>query len=195
MFYRDTTGSISEHDTLDFDFNINSNCAFFHNVTHNYQGTIIEQAISEPHLGQSQFFIQALGGLNSVFIIPGLDDLKSQNIIINKAEVILPCERYSFDEFNPSNNLFLSRRSSENEYEFLPDFFDGKIGGEFNTSTNSYSFNITRHVNEIMSDKIANDTLKIFPAGGGITANRTVLNGFNSVNKDKAKAIITYTKY
>ena len=46
-----------------------------------------------------------------------------------------------------------------------------------------------------MSEKILNDTLKIFPAGGGITANRTILNGFNSIHKDKAKAIITYTKY
>ena len=195
MFYRDTTGLSSEHDTLDFDFNINSNCAFFHNVTHNYQGTIIEQAILEPQLGQNQFFVQALGGLNSVFLIPGLDNLKTQNIIINKAEVILPCERYSFNEFNPSNNLFLSRRNSASEYEFLPDFFDGKLGGEFNSLNNSYSFNITRHVNEIMSEKTENDTLKIFPAGGGITANRTVLNGFSSINKDKAKAIITYTKY
>ena len=85
MFYRDTTGASSEHDTLDFDFNINSNCAFFHNVTHDYQGTIIEQSIEEPQLGQNQFFVQALGGLNSVFLIPGLDNLKNQNIIINKA--------------------------------------------------------------------------------------------------------------
>lgn len=195
MFYRDTTGSISEHDTLDFDFNINSNCAFFHNVTHDYQGTIIEQSITEPQLGQNQFFVQALGGLNSVFIIPGLDNLKNQNIIINKAEVLIPCEKYSFDELEPSSNLFLSRKNSANEYEFLPDFFDGKLGGEFNALNNSYSFNITRHVNEIMSEKILNDTLKIFPAGGGITANRTILNGFNSIHKDKAKAIITYTKY
>ena len=29
LFYRDTTGNETEHDTLDFDFNINSNCAFF----------------------------------------------------------------------------------------------------------------------------------------------------------------------
>ena len=46
-----------------------------------------------------------------------------------------------------------------------------------------------------MSEKISNDTLKVFPGGGGITANRTILNGVNSINRDKAKAIITYTKY
>ncbi len=49
--------------------------------------------------------------------------------------------------------------------------------------------------NEIISEKTLNDTLKIFPNGGGITANRVVLNGMNSTKKDKAKVIISYTKY
>ena len=69
------------------------------------------------------------------------------------------------------------------------------MGGEYNSSDKNYTFNITRHINEIMADEIDNDTLKIFPAGGGVTANRTILNGINSSKKDKAKAIITYTKY
>ena len=46
-----------------------------------------------------------------------------------------------------------------------------------------------------MADKVANDTLKIFPTGGGISANRIILNGMNSSKKNKAKAVITYTKY
>ena len=124
-----------------------------------------------------------------------LNNLIDEQIIINKAEIILPCENYSFDNFSPSSNLFLTRRNAENEYEFLPDFFEGKLGGEYNSSDKNYTFNITRHINEIMAQKIDNDTLKIFPAGGGITANRTILNGINSIKKDKAKAIITYTKY
>jgi hypothetical protein len=195
MFYRDTTGLETEHDTLDFDFNINSSCAFFHNVKHNYQGTIVEQALAESQIGQNQFYIQALGGLNSVFTIPGLNTLIEENIIVNKAEIILPCEQYAYDKFSPSSSLFITRKNPENEYEFLPDFFEGNFGGQFNSLSNNYAFNITRHVNEIMAGKISNDTLKVFPAGGGITANRTILNGINSINKNKAKAIITYTKY
>jgi hypothetical protein len=46
-----------------------------------------------------------------------------------------------------------------------------------------------------MSGKTNNDTIKVLPAGSGITANRTILNGVNTINKDKAKLIITYTKY
>ena len=33
LFYRDTSGTSANHDTLDFDFNINSNCAFFTMLT------------------------------------------------------------------------------------------------------------------------------------------------------------------
>jgi hypothetical protein len=67
---------------------------------------------------------------------------------------------------------------------------------EFLTLLNkNYNFNITRHLNEIIAEKILNDTLKIFPNGSGITANRVVLNGMNSTKKDKAKVIISYTKY
>jgi hypothetical protein len=47
----------------------------------------------------------------------------------------------------------------------------------------------------VIAEKILNDTLKIFPNGSGITANRVVLNGMNSTKKDKAKVIISYTKY
>ncbi len=195
MFYRDTSGSLSEHDTLDFNFNINSNCAFFHNVKHNYNGTIIENTVSQNNSDNNQLFIQSLGGLNSVLTIPSLSSLRDSNVIVNKAEIILPCEYYDYSELPPSSNLFLSRKGPNNNDEFLPDFFDGKLGGEFDTQNNIYTFNITRHVNEVMSGKAPNDTLKIFPSGGGVTANRTVLNGFSSINRNKAKAIITYTKY
>jgi hypothetical protein len=195
MFYRDTSGISTEHDTLKFDFNIDDNCAYFHHVDHNYDGTIIEDAISQTQMGQNQFYIQALGGLNSMFTIPGLNTLVEQNIIINKAEIIFPCEHYIYDEYSPSSSLFITRKNTNNEYEFLPDFFEGNFGGDYSNSSKNYSFNITRHVNEIMSEKISNDTLKVFPGGGGITANRTILNGANSINRDKAKAIITYTKY
>ena len=59
----------------------------------------------------------------------------------------------------------------------------------------NYTFNITRHLNEIVAEKAINDTIKIFPNGNGITANRVVLNGMNSTKKDKAKVVISYTKY
>ena len=84
----------SEHDTLDFDFNINSNCAYYHAVNHDYSGTAVEDAVNQPLLGRNQFYIQTLGGVNGRITIPELDSLIGKNIIANKAEIILPFEDY-----------------------------------------------------------------------------------------------------
>ena len=195
LFYRDTSGISSEHDTLDFDFNINSNCAYFHKVTHDYTGTEIENIVTQPAMGQNQFFIQTLGGINGRMIIPSFDSLIAKPVIINKAEIILPFEDYLYDEYPSPSSLFISRKNVEGEYEFLPDLFEGSLGGNFNVVNKNYTFNITRHLNEIVAEKAINDTIKIFPNGNGITANRVVLNGMNSTKKDKAKVVISYTKY
>ena len=195
LFYRDTSGIFSEHDTLDFDFNINSNCAYFHKVAHDYTGTEIENVVNQPALGQNQFFIQTLGGINGRITIPSFDSLIAKPIIINKAEIILPFEDYLYDDYPSPSSLFISRKNIEGGYEFLPDLFEGSLGGNFNVVNKNYTFNITRHLNEVISEKAINDTIKIFPNGNGITANRVVLNGMNSTKKDKAKVVISYTKY
>ncbi len=195
MFYRDTSEISSQHDTIEFDFNINFNCAYFHNVEHDYSGTVIEDALLNPNYGENQFYVQTLGGVNGRLIIPEIDSLINKNIIINKGEIIFPFENYIFDEYQPPSALFISRKNNEGYYEFLPDLFEGNHGGSYDQENKNYKFNITRHLNEILSGKINNDTIKIFPNGNGITANRVVLNGKNSTKKDKAKIIISYTKY
>ena len=88
---------------------------------------IIEQALNQSEVGQNQFYIQSLAGLNSFITIPGLNSLLDSNIIINKAEIKLPCENYELDNFPPSNNLFLTRKNENQEDEFLPDFFQGNF--------------------------------------------------------------------
>jgi hypothetical protein len=195
LFYRDTSGISSEHDTLDFDFNINSNCGYYHKVEHDYTGTEIENVVNQTSLGQNQFFIQTLGGVDGRITIPSLDSLIAKPILINKAEIILPFEDYLYDDYPSPSSLFISRKNSEGEYEFLPDLFEGSIGGDFNVVNKNYTFNITRHLNEVVSEKAINDTIRVFPNGNGITANRVVLNGMNSTKKDKAKVVISYTKY
>ena len=193
LFYRDTTGNETEHDTLDFDFNINSNCAFFHHVEHDYSNTVIENALNNN--ANNQFFVQSLAGVNGRMFIPGFDSLRTQNIMVNRAEVILPFEDYAYDEFLAPVSLFLSRKKDSTD-EFLPDLFEGNLGGGYNNTSKNYSFNITRHVNELIADStLVNDTIKILPSGNGVSANRVILNGMNSIKKNKAKAVITYTKY
>lgn len=115
--------------------------------------------------------------------------------MVNKAEVILPFEDYLYDEYTPPTSLFIYRKNSAGNYEFLPDLFEGSQGGSYDFINKNYKFNITRHINEILTEQTPNDTIKILPNGNGVTANRIVLNGRNSTKKNKAKIIISYSKY
>ena len=195
MYYRDTSGALADHDTVRFDFNINSNCSYFHQVTHDFSGTDIIDNISNPSFGQDLFYIQCLGGVNGTISIPSLDYLLDSNVIVNKAEVILPYQYYNYDIHTPPSNLFLTRKNSDGNDEFLPDFFESNSGGAADNDLKQYKFNITRHVNEILGGKTPNDTLKVIPSAAGISANRVILNGMQSSKKDKAKLLLTYTKY
>jgi len=47
----------------------------------------------------------------------------------------------------------------------------------------------------VLSEEYDNKPLTIITNGSGITANRTVLNGFYSSNKEKPRLVLTYTKY
>jgi hypothetical protein len=194
LYYRDTSGALADHDTIRFDFNINSNCSYFHQVIHDFSGTEIENNISN-NLGQDAFYIQCLGGVNGALSIPSIENLVDSSVIINKAEIVLPYQYYNYDIHTPPSNLFLTRKNEEGSAQFLPDFFESNPGGTANNLSKEYRFNITRHVNEILAGEINNDTLKIIPSGAGISANRVVLNGMQSSKKDKAKLLLTYTKY
>ena len=194
MYYRDTSGSLADHDTIRFDFNINSNCGYFHQVVHDFSGTEIENNISN-NLGQDAFYIQCLGGLNGALNIPSIETLIDSNMIVNKAEIVLPYQYYNYDVHTPPSNLFLTRKNEEGSAQFLPDFFESNSGGIADDLTKEYRFNVTRHFNEVLAGKVNNDTLKVIPSGAGISANRIVLNGMQSSKKNKAKLLLTYTKY
>ena len=108
---------------------------------------------------------------------------------------IIPYQYYNYDIHTPPSNLFLTRKNTDGLDQFLPDFFESNPGGAADNELKQYKFNITRHINEILAGTTNNETLKIIPSGAGISANRVVLNGMQSSKKDKAKLLLTYTKY
>ena len=195
LYYRDTSGSASEHDTLQFDFNINSNCGRFHNVSIDYNNTPVEDQFVDTTLGQDVFYLQSLGGSKGKIHFPHLDFINDSSYIINKAELILPFQYYSQDVYLPSTTIYLTTSDETGASSFLPDFFESDHGGNADFNNHQYRFNITRYVNEIVSGESANLPLTVITSGSGISANRVILNGFNTSKKDKPKLILTYTKY
>lgn len=196
MFYRDTTGVSSEHDTIAFDFNFNANCARFHSVETDYTGTSVESELNDSTNGTDMFFLQALGGVKAKVAFPFIEGLKTDsNKIINKAELILPFQFYDGDPYTPSSSLLITRKNDDDKDVFLPDVNEGGHGGNVDFSSNTYTFNITRYINKVLSGDYENKPLTLITNGSGITANRTILNGYYTSNKDKPKLVLTYTKY
>jgi len=195
LYFRDTSGISSEHDTLQFNFNFNTNCARYHTAEINYLNTDIENELNDSTLGQDMFYIQSMGGTRAKIHFPFLNSITDSNIIVNNAELILPFQYYTSDPYVPSSSLFLIEEDSLGEESFVPDFFEYNYGGTANFNENYYSFNITRYINEIISGSKTNLPLNVVSSGSGITANRTILTGFSTSLKDKPRLILTYSKY
>ena len=196
IYYRDTSGTSSEHDTLSFDFNFNANCAHYNAVKIDYSNTFVEAQINDSTFGMDVFYLQALGGTKAKIHLPNLTDfIESGKVVVNKAELTLPIQYNTSDNFTPSDYLFLTRVDENGNTSFLPDINESNHGGQLDLTANNYTFNITRYVNKIFTGEFQNDGLTLVVGGSGITANRVILNGANSLNKDKPKLVLTYTKY
>jgi hypothetical protein len=195
IFYRDNSGLPSDFDTIQYDLNINSSCARFTHLEQDYTGTMVASQLTDSTEGQDVFFLQTMGGVRSKVAFPDLVPfLDSNKLIINKAQLVLPVQYYTSDAYVPSSELFLVRDLEDGRISFIPDYNEDR-GGNFVESTSSYTFNVTRYLNQMIAGEYENEPLTIVSIGNAVTANRVVFNGPNSILKEKPKLIITYSKY
>ncbi len=193
MYYRYTFPG--EEDTLSLNFNINSNAARYTHTSHDYTGTPVEAQLMDSTLGSEAVYVQAMSGLKSVIEFPYLDSLPD-SIVINKAELVLPFEYFDGAPHDPHGQLHLLGIDDDGETFFLPDFFEGATihGGLVDYGANEYRINLAKHVNNVLTGAVSNNRLYLLSSAAMITANRTVINGTASSNKNKMKLILTYTK-
>jgi len=191
LFYRDTVVK----DTIAFDFNFNAQTARYHRINMDYTGSFVGNELADSTLGQTQFFTQTMAGVKGKVFFPNLEEyIKDKKIIVNRAELILPAQYYTTDAYVPSTQLYITRTDTTGKEVFIDDFAE-EFGGKFNFDDNEYVFNITRYINQVFSGKHQNKPLSIVPNRSGISANRVVFNGQESLLKDKPRLKLTFTKY
>jgi hypothetical protein len=150
-------------------------------------------------INNSKSYIQSLAGLKIQLQIPFLKLFANpQSIVINRAELILTQDQPRADLFPPPVNLMMLREAQNGTQFFLRDYLlsPSLFGGIFNTNSNTYSFNITQHVQDVIDGQTDNDPLNILvlytidnPASAQ-SANRVVIKSGNGDIKLK----LTYTK-
>jgi hypothetical protein len=194
MYYRDISGAPNEHDTLKFDFNINANSAYFNEYVKDYTNTAVGAQLADSTLGQQMAFFQNLGGVKTMVYFPHLTTLRNKNLVVNKAQLILPTQYYVYDPYTVPSQLSLTRRSETGSLLLLPDFAEGEVG-IFRNTISAYTFNITRYVNQVISGKMENTPLRLLSINEALSANRVIINGGATNLKDKPRLVLTFTEY
>lgn len=150
-----------------------------------------------PVAGDQNVLIQPLSGTKVKIHIPYLKNFNADKSIgVNKAELVLPVDEAFTGKVPVPPQLLLARYDASRDSLFnLADFVQsqGKNGGTYNSERKEYSFNITLHVQSVLSGLTPNDTLVLETANKQTRGNRVMLMGTDRI-PDRMRLRIYYTK-
>jgi hypothetical protein len=193
VYYRDLSGATP--DTLLYDFVIGSDCARFNRFKQNYSGTILQQIAHQPLDGSQLYYIQSGGGLKAKLQFPTVQNLAVGDKVIAKAELQIPVDLDS--RYTPFDQLFLRYINEDGQMKILPDESAQSIGGFLNTTTQKYSFVITRYIQSVLTGEINSQGLYLLGGTTGVSAKRIIAHGpeFNpSLPSENTRLIITFAQ-
>jgi len=199
MYYRDTTAT---PDTLVYDFLINSSSAKFNRFKHNHSAAANPDV--QKHLDNdvtkdiTVSYIQSMAGVKTKLEIPHIQGLKADgSIAIVKAELVVTLEDNSGDNFPVLEKIAVVGINADGNSVFLPDASEGSdyYGGKYDDATKSYTFNIARHIQQILTSSEPDYGMYLVASGTAIFANRTIFASENHGNPaSKIVLKITYSK-
>lgn len=188
LYYRDTDNFVISLSKNSLNINPSRNI--------NFSNPILTQLSNEKG-NYPVTYTQALGGVKTWVRIPYLFNLlQDKNIVINKAELVFTVEDGTANNnyFEPPRlNIFKPVNGGSKANSIIADALQGAgIGGEFNQSSKTYTFNIARHLQSLINFKFrenGNANFGLFvsvPSDKPITGSRVVLQ--------KPKLRIMYTR-
>ena len=157
----------------------------------------IQEQLNEPDKHYTETYAQALSGVKTKIEVPYLYNLISQgNVAINKAEISFSVKNY--DEFffaPPRLSLFKPFSKSSNRNFLIEDAVTStNYGGNYDETDGTYTFDITRHVQNILNSQYFNgiDTNDgLFLA---VPTDQPVIGARCVIDHSKTKIHITYSK-
>lgn len=177
-----------------YSFIINSESKKFNHFEHNYTNTEIEKQLTGLAYDSTLTYVQAMGGVKTKLQIPNLKNLGLDGkIIINKAEIIF---NVSDAIFTTIPTLALTGIKSDGQPTFLIDYFEGQpyFGGTYNSEKKTYTFNIARHIQDLINNGTTDYGLYLIATSSSIIANRSIINSFKHPSNN-IKLNITYSKF
>jgi len=197
IYYNNSIG-----DSHQENFILNSDIETYSYFINDFTSTDIEKHLAN-HLKDSRdtsrVYVSAMNGVRTKIEIPNIRELsKEGNIAINKAEIsftLVDGSDVSPDEILSS--LSLTGVDESGNAIILADdpLFEGldHYGGEYNTITKSFTFNITKHIYQLVTRTTPDYGMFLIANGSVTSANRIILNSENSPIS-AIKLEITYSK-
>ncbi len=188
-------------DSLSFDYKITPYNATVNTYEHNFDNSehFFRQQVVEgdTSLGQENFYLQGGSGVATIIKFPNFKNW-SKNTALNEAKLIM-----SGSETEPlwgaPQQLSMADIQDDGSYGYLVDQFeelDVYFGGDYKSSTNSYTFRITRYLQSLITEPEKNNNgLYLVTAGSSIFPNRFVFDGSmpTGENARRVKLEIIYT--
>ena len=191
-------------DTTSYDFVIDAysqRVNHFNHTKYQYANSYLRSEISgDTTKGKNVLYIQSMAGLKVRILYPYLKDLvKKGKIVINKADFIVDVDDstdISLSRYAPPAQLMLIEEQN-GLIRYLADQYDGTAyyGGTYNSTKKEYSFNIARHIQQIL-DGVKDNLglyLVVWTSDRPNTPNRVVLKGTKR-KTGNIRLQITYTK-
>ncbi len=192
-------------DSLQFHYAITDSCAQFNHYQHDFTAgspAFTQQVVQkDTALGQQQFYVQGLGGVETMIKFPNIKNFARMggDISINEAKLVLPgAEAKPY--FGSPASLSLIQVVTDSTYSVLSDqLIEGGtfFGGGYHASTNSYTFRITHYIQSLIQDTTQqNIGLMLYVTNNSLVPQRYIFNGPKPVSDtlSRARLEILYTK-
>lgn len=177
-------------DSLYYSVGVNSNSVRVTHFSHDYSNTTFAAQLNDPESPDSLLYLQTTGGLRSKIFIPNLGNLTklipgigsdSTNVIINGAELVFQVDTIASDlkKYLPPSQLVLTAIDPLGQ-EYLPSdvsFSSIYYDGAYNSTNQTYRFNIVKHLQEVIDKKKENNGFYLSTAFRSEAYRRVVLKG------------------
>ena len=192
LYYHD-----AKSDTLSYGCEITTNSANVASYVHDYSNAKFYTNLNKENNTDSLIYIQPTGGIKSKILVPSLSTWKdSANYAINKATLTFHADTIMSDSrrYEMPKRLYLTLDSLGTE--IFP--ADSKLsssyyGGFYDATTATYSFNVTQHLQQIITGKKQNYAFYLVQSERNFSAKRVVLKGLGS--SKPVELNIAYTIY
>jgi len=192
LYYHD-----AKSDTRSYGCEITTNSANVASYVHDYSNAKFYTNLNKENNTDSLIYIQPTGGIKSKILVPSLSTWKdSANYAINKATLTFHADTIMSDSrrYEMPKRLYLTLDSLGTEI-FPADtkLSSSYYGGFYDATTATYSFNVTQHLQQIITGKKQNYAFYLVQSERNFSAKRVVLKGLGS--SKPVELNIAYTIY